>query len=562
MIRLEGNAIHVETKTLEAVIRDGWLVSLKRGSDGAEMVPDASAGGDSALELVYRGGEVVTLDRRLYGEVSSRLLSDRVAEVRFHSYNGDGVLFITADADTGDLIVEPSAYSSRPGVLACRWKIEGFDGALDVVAPFYQGVRLPFEDTLLRETHWPWPFRWEAGLVILQGETGGMWIHTQDTRYRFKALKVGSAATARCLGLDSEAYGPIDENLSAGGVAWRINVHEGDWQVPAAAYRDWLYGAYGLEKAEAKRKPWVGDIRLALCWCPCEPEILDALAAVIDPTKVLLHLPGWRSDGYDQNYPTFRPSEKGKAFIAAAQKMGFHAMPHFNSIDMDPTHPVYPLVRDFQYRDPQTKRLQGWASYKGQYPKPPNSNLALMRNQDKNVMVKVHPGLGMWRSILAENILAAARELSLDAAFIDVTLCIWNIHRAVVDNMTPMEGMARLIDYVAGLGEGLTLGGEGLNEITAQGLSFAQQHLFGGRNTAPQDLARTGGCALNDFLFGRLCRLIGYSGLRGRDEHEVVRMRLHEQHGAIPTLTIGKAEQILQPNPAVKDLLDRATAGR
>ena len=244
--------------------------------------------------------------------------------------------------------------------------------------------------------------------------------------------------------------------------------------------------------------------------------------------------------------------------------MGFHAMPHFNSIDMDPTHPVYPMVQDFQYRDAKTKRLEGWSSYKGQYPGPPNSNRALMRNQDKHVMVKIHPGLGMWRSILAENILRAVRELSLDLVFIDVTLCIWNIRRALVDNMTPVEGMARLIDYVADLGEGLTVGGEGLNEITAQGLSFAQQHLFGVGvpNVTPQDMPRTGGCALNDFLFGGLCKLIGYSHLSGCNEEEVVRMRLHEEHGAIPTITIGTAEQILHPNPAIKDILDRASDDR
>jgi hypothetical protein len=62
---------------------------------------------------------------------------------------------------------------------------------------------------------------------------------------------------------------------------------------------------------------------------------------------------------------------------------------------------------------------------------------------------------------------------------------------------------------------------------------------------------------LNDFLFGRLCRTIGYSGLGGRTPAEELRMRLHDEHRAIPTLTVRSAEELLKPNAAVKRLLER-----
>ena len=45
--------------------------------------------------------------------------------------------------------------------------------------------------------------------------------------------------------------------------------------------------------------------------------------------------------------------------------MGFHVMPHFNSIDMDPSHPVYNRIRDFQYRHIETKQLLGWSWVEG-----------------------------------------------------------------------------------------------------------------------------------------------------------------------------------------------------
>ena len=102
------------------------------------------------------------------------------------------------------------------------------------------------------------------------------------------------------------------------------------------------------------------------------------------------------------------------------------------------------------------------------------------------------------------------------------------------------------------------VGGEGRNEVTAQGLSFAQAHLFRSWQENAAGLERTGGCALNDFLFGRLCRTIGYSALSGKTEAEQLRMRIHEEHGAIPTITIDGPDEILRPNPAVDRVLARA----
>ena len=75
-----------------------------------------------------------------------------------------------------------------------------------------------------------------------------------------------------------------------------------------------------------------------------------------------------------------------------------------------------------------------------------------------------------------------------------------------------------------------------------------------------QGLERTGGCAFNEFLLGKLCRTIGYSGLDGWNADEELRMRMHEEHGAIPTITIRPSREIAEPNIVVKRILDRAAA--
>lgn len=559
-IKVDGDRLLIETRTLSASMVKGFFVSLRNKATGEELIEAPNTSDSAALELVFRNDEMVRVDESKFGSIAVHALSPTRAEFVFQSWDGDGVVTVEADAASGDILVEPSAFSSRPGVRGVRWNIAGLRPDLEMVAPFFQGSRLKLDDSLIRNSHWGWPFMWEAGLVILQSKRGGFWVHTQDTQYHYKAVKVGSQAQPNRIGFDSEAYGPIDQNLAAGGLVWRVNVFDGDWTAPAERYRSWLWRAYGLQADEDRRLPWIHDVRFAVSWCPGSDDILEALARRLEPARVLLHFPNWRTDGYDENYPTYIASDAGKRFIAKARTMGFRIMPHFNAIDMDPSHPAYAYLRDFQYRGIDRQDLRGWSWFRGRGLGVPESNVSRSQHRDKKVMVKVHPGLGMWRSILGRNILEAAKDLSLDSVFIDVTLVTHNLHNALVEGMTSTEGMNRLIRHVAALGGGLVVGGEGLNEITMQGQSFAQAHLFKSWQQSTDGLERTGGCDLNHRLFGRLCRTIGYSGLSGRNESEALRMRMHLEHATIPTVTIRSAQDIDRPNAAVLKMLEAAGA--
>lgn len=557
-IKVQGNQVIADTLTFTAKITNGFLSSLKSKLSGEEFIAGFNESNYAALQILYPASEAVDVSEKSYGKISTNQISDCRVEIVFHSWNGDGIIAISTDDSTGDLIIEPSAYSSRPEVLACRWNIPGIKHDLQIVAPLFQGVKLKLDDPLIQDSRWIWPMSWEAGLAILQSADGGFFIHTQDIQYKYKALKIGSKADPYLLGLDTEAYGPIDNNMSAGGLSWRINVYNGNWQVPAERYREWLWDAYDLKKEEEMRKDWINEVTFAISWCPGDPGILDALAKKIPPSKVLLHYPDWRTDIYDQNYPAYQASENGKSFIKKCRQMGFHIMPHFNSIDMDPSHPVYNLIRDFQYRDIETKQLKGWSWVDGKVLGVPESNEIRLHHRDKNVMIKVHPGLSMWRSVLGENIHKASNDLDLDCVFIDVTLVTQNLHNCLVESMTSTEGMKRLIGHISQLGKGLVTGGEGLNEITMQGLSFAQVHLFKSWQDSIVGLERAGGCNLNQVLFGRLCKTIGYSGLNGKNKDEEMRMQIHLDHGCIPTITIDSINEISNPNSVVKHMLDLA----
>ena len=557
-IQVRDGILYIDTPTQTAVMEKGILTSLKSKQTGEVFIRGADVASCPALQLIYREGETVSVDGSKFGTIQTQALSDHRAEVIFHSWDADGVLNVSVEPQTGDILAEPAAYSSRSGVLACRWNLAGLRSDLKLIAPFFQGVKLPLDDSLIKDSHWEWPFAWEAGLAILQADQGGFWVHTQDNRYRYKAMHVGTAKDARRLGFDTQAYGPIDNNLSAGGLTWRINVFGKDWHEPAERYRQWLWQAYDLKAEQARRAPWVGGVRLAVSWCPTDEAVLDALAEKRDPKTVLLHIPNWRTDPYDENYPAYVASDKAKAFIGKGRTLGFHMMPHFNSIDMDPSHPAYAYVRDFQYRGIERHDLRGWSWYQGRGLGVPESNAARLANRDKKVMIKVHPGLSMWRSILGRAILEATRDLAVDTTFLDVTLVTHNLHNCFVEAVTPTEGMHKLIQHVAALGQGLVVGGEGLNEITMQGQSFGQAHLFKSWHQSIDGLERTGGCDLNAFLFDGLCRTFGYANLGGQNADQELRMRMHLEHGAIPTVTIRSAREIVSPNTAVRQMLDRA----
>ncbi|HET6430487.1 MAG TPA: hypothetical protein VFJ30_18900, partial [Phycisphaerae bacterium] len=95
MIRREGDALLVETATLLARFERGYLVSLQDRRSGREWIGPFDAGAGTALELVYTSGEAVGFDRPQPGTATPRVLSDTRAEVRFHGWDGDGVLAIT-----------------------------------------------------------------------------------------------------------------------------------------------------------------------------------------------------------------------------------------------------------------------------------------------------------------------------------------------------------------------------------------------------------------------------------------------------------------------------------
>ena len=555
----EGTSITVQTKRFTAVFQGPRLTRFSTADGRVLLEHDADS--PAPLELLDPSDKAFPIGVGENAQVRVVSLGPTAADMIISDWNGDATLRIEVDEPSGDLCVTPAAACLHGGVARLRWNLAGIKPELDLVAPFFQGIRLKLNDPLIARSRWNWPDRWEAALAILQADdAGGFSICCHDDRFRYKNLYVGHPGTKRTdvLGLETENYAPWHDQQAVGSLTWRLNAHTGDWRVAAEPYRRWLWKTYDLERVKQSQPAWTKDVTLAVSWCPCQPELLDALAKRHPPHKTLLHVPNWRDRKYDQDYPRYVASESARAFLAKAQAMGFHVMPHFNFFGVDPRNPVSQVVRPFVYRKLGSTELDGWV-WKGRVLGLPQSGSQLSAHPDANFILYIHPGLSWWRACLREQIAAVAEDLKLNCVFIDQTLHTSNIENCLVENQTTTEGMWRLNRELAAVGGGLTLAGEGRNEISMQRQSFAQAHLFLSWQDTIEGLGRVP-CPVNAFLFDDLCRTTGYTGLDGRDEKSALRMQVHARLGAIPTVTVRSADQIERPNKAIAEELARAAS--
>lgn len=545
--------LEVVTPRLKAVFKGAALVSLTSAT-GRSLLQSA---GGAGLGVTVSDAAPTPIGASEFAHVQVVKLGERVAHVYIDDDEGDACLKISVD-DQDRLVLEPSAQTIRQGLGAVRLNLAGVAADLKLVAPFFQGCRVDLASPLA-VGYWSWPQMWEAAIVILQGQGEGWSVHCEDRRCLPKGLAV--IGESRTLGLDTQAMGPWSTNAAVGGLAWIIDCHQGDWQAPARQYHAWLREAYSLGRLAALRPSWAGDIRFGVQWCPMNPAILDALEQALPPARVLLHVPGWRADPYDVNYPEYNAAPAGKAFIEQATRRGFRVLPHFNYCAIDPNHPVFPRVLNYTVRDMHNKRLMGWRWKSGTCPPFPQGYGNIARHRDQKVMAYVHGGLSFWRRELTRRIAAAAADVGSCGAFVDQTLCTFNCDNALVENLTTTEGMLALTRDLCELDGRLAIGGEGRNEMNMQYQSFAQAHLYMSWFKNHPNFAELDPVPVCDVLLGDLCRTMGYNAIDGATPESQLRIDVHDKLGAIPSVTISTAAEIAAPNPTVKAMLAKAARG-
>jgi hypothetical protein len=543
MIQITDKGLKITSSTTIVDIEGIRIVSLRDAVTGEEFLDRDLAEGVPGFELLHQSGNLSPLGvHPIASEVHYTLLTDRIAEIVLNDWECDVSIRVSIHGETGDILLEPSAWTMQGGVAGLGMSVPGIRKDLEVIGPFQQGAKALLSHPQMQSKDAGWPNAWEAGFLVFAGIQSGFTVQAWDSSFIYKKVHIGHEKSPQTVSFFTLANGPLERNRCVGNVAWRLSAYRGDWTVPVSRYRDWYWDAYRLDAAAQMRPDWLGDIRLAVSWCPSNPGLLDALAHRINPHHVFLHIPRWRPEKYDQDYPAYVPSEEGRAFLEKARMMGFHASPHANSCQMSPDHPLFFQARDFCTRDPMALRwggwswmpVEGWAAFG-----PPQSYSLMPSHKEWNILVNVHLAWSPWRRQLTRQVADLIRDLRLDSIFVDVSQWIHNSDNAVLENLTYAQGSLKLIRELAELAPGFCVAGEARNEISTQFLSIVQFHLYNFAHVKAidgEDVSWVMECTLpvNEILFKGLTRGIGYNYGRGENRRAMIDATLKQ--GAIPTL--------------------------
>jgi hypothetical protein len=531
----------VQSRRFKAEFEGATLTSFSSAKTGTEFCRGESSG--FPLELYFAHGDTLGEDK--HQEVVVKSLSDIAARVILVGNDSDRELFLRLDPETGDLCVRASGHCSKRGLVSIRWNI-AFAQETALILPCVNGILVEAnpsqaQDEFPKNDRFPWPYRWNAQLVIAERDGCSMMIHSEDNAFKFKALNLSRNQGFTTLGFESEQPGPVWDNRTAGGVEWRLNLYDGDWRTPADRYRRWMEETYDLLTKRRYRPEWVEGIDFCVCWASADTALLDALAKIHPPSKTLIHLSQWRTSAYDVDYPDYFPTEEAKAYLEKANAMGFKVMPHFNYFACYEKHPFYQKVRDWQIRSAYRNDPQGWYW-------PPKTH-------DYTRMGYIHPGLSLWRRTLIDAVREACSGLQAPAAFIDQTLCTWNTDNGLVENMSTVEGMRQLQEEFVAIQPNIVIAGEGLNEISFQRECFAQAHIHDGwGDLSPHHIDAAH--SICSYLWKGHTRLVGYYHLRPGEKDADIGVEVYRRMGAIPTLICNDAQFIQSDQPIVRKLLE------
>ena len=549
MIRKTEKGLSIKSSTTIIEISEGRLISIRGAVTGEEFLDAGSKAGMPAFELYHQNGKVSPLGvHPLASRFHYHLLTDHVAEMVLEDWEADVSLRISIDAATGDVLLEPSAWTMQGGVKGLGLPIAGLRADLDLIAPFQQGYRGPVSHPQVQGTTATWPDMWEAGVVAFAGPAGsvkadsGFSVQAHDSSFIFKGVNVGHEACAQSVTFVTYARGPLEQNQCVGNVCWRISAYSGDWRKPFLDYRRWYWRAYGLDKAASRLPEWLDRIALGVSWCPTDLDLLDGLARKVSPDRIFIHLPFWRTSEYDQDYPTYVASPEGGAFLAKARAMGFHVAPHTNHCQLSPDHPFFRQARDFCTRTPTDIRWGGWSWLPVEGWKafgPPQSYSTMAAVKDWTVLVNAHLAWSPWRRYVTRQIADLIKEHGLDCIFMDVVHLIHNSDNATLEGLSYMEGSLKLGREIGDLAPRLCVCGEGRNEITTQFNAMVQYHVYKYASELQMDgldISWLDECTtpVTPVIFEGLTRGIGYTFGKGPSRRTMINASLKQ--GAIPTL--------------------------
>ena len=470
-----------------------------------------------------------------------------------------GSMSIAVDSRAdGSLALTPSAETSSVGINAVAFGLS-FSMDYDVILPAWGGIRLtkenpdaaPFPGDSPRSAL-EYALEWDAQMFLIQGENGGWLVYQEDDGSQFKRLKPGNDGTNWNFVIETVPQAPFDSYRSFSSQPWVIVAYEGDWTVGAAIYKEYADEKFGIDEINAAKPGWVNEVQNVVLSDLDAYGLagLEALAEEVDPSEVLVIVPGWRLYNYDVNYPDYTPKAGIKEAIAQIQAMGYRVFVHVNLIGCDDDAPEYSQygLEDDRYLHATSKEpyLESWTTTY-------SVSFWLM-----------NPASPDWQDLLVSRLTAVYEELGVDGFHLDQSLLCYNDGRGYVNGMTSMQGNVAMLKKLSAALPNCAFSGEGTTEIIARYISFVQRAPYG-INTG---IASGAGSyddskiemitPIDAFLWSGTTRLYHYAAMPTTQNEATYNayLRAGLRMGALPTMMRFSATEIINANPTTRRALN------
>ena len=516
-ITIDGDTLHVETDTYTVQFDRGVITYIhNKLTNETYTLPPGTLGFRAQTGIL---GIHKSVWARHATTVDAQKINPHQAEILFRQGGNEITLSIEVEAHTGDLLIGGNAVSDTAGVYGFQWGCENLDITnLKLILPV-DGGQVIDASSPVTSRRFNYPGLWETQLAILQGQQGGFFVRGTDETFQFKQFNCQKDNESIALDFQTHNQAPWDILTTAKSVVWRFNTYAGDYRVPAQIYRDWMETTFKPWRL-LDMPGWVQDIGLVVNG-PLNIESLDRLSELVDPTKTLLYLVGWRRDGYDVSYPDYTPKEGFGDFVEYAHQHGFRVMPHVNLVGISPYHPLYPEFQSFQFRDPWSKEPIGWKWDETDNPK----RHAWINNASSK-----------FRNLLVQQLKAVWKKYRVDAFHLDISHVVVNDASGLIEGLNSARGNVLMHKELAEAMPGVVFSGEHLHEVTFFRESFAQRWKLPPAAT-PHPISA--------FLFSPYTRPYGYLGLPSLESDPLGYQNFlnsYEGWGVLPTVQAGLRE--------------------
>lgn len=581
-VSVNGNRATFTTGTMTAEVADGAVTRLFNRITGTDYIPvgrPPQAGFRTAALYLEPGvdslGDSAMLPAPLalqeLGTPDSRGTRDGI-EYRYEGKHDVSLsIAYRLDPSSGDLVVSQSANGSHSGMSGVRFGLGPILCRGNLLLPAWEGIKAKTKGEYLHweGASWDWPFTWSLQFIVFDDVLGGLWIHGEDSELHFKKLHYDYAGDGRWyVAFDTENLAPLENHTSAASIEWRINVYEGDWQVPVDRFKTWAYSAYNIDTKTGGRPDWVDDIKLQIKHADYIPEeqiedYLDLIAEHADPNMTLLFMTEWYERANPVIFPNWKVNDKGITFNREAHRRGFRTVYFANYWAITPTHPRFQEFRPFCIRNPYSGQHEGWCIRPEHFAR-----------QDRETFLElyyVNPASRAWRDFQVSEFASAFDTSPADGLFLDQNYVVYNDMNGAIDGMSILEGNLALHAALVDALPGVALAGENVNEISFQYEAFFELHPFSFELVKDEDGRHRWRIDPEAFdrmvpMLSRFClprtRPIGYLGYpETSSSHYYAWRDAVALHGGVPTITRPTIEELRDEDGEVRRVFRRALSG-